>query len=510
MEAQYDVAIIGAGVVGSAIARELSRYRLRIVLIEREADAGEGISKANSGVLHAGFNVKPGSLKARFNLEGLAYFPELARELDVEARFCEKLVVAKDESEKGYLEQLLAQGRRNGCSGLSIIDSRRMRTLAPGVRGSWALHSRSTGIINPFQFTVALAEHAAENGVEVRLGSEVTAIEAPPSGGPGGQGAAGKGTGGHTDPREAHSFTIRAGGKRIRSTTVINAAGLASDRIARMIDPGFEERIYPVRGEYHILDREHADLLDMAIYPVPHADGRGLGVHLTPTTNGNILFGPSAEFIENPADTATTGEVARQLLQEAEELMPALRGRQVIKSYAGIRPKLFGPDSGVRFRDFHIAESAAAPGFLNLVGIESPGLTSAPAIARYVRSQFVSTYLRLSERDDYRPEHRGIPRAARRSPEARAELWRQDPEYGEIVCRCEGISRAELRRALENPLGARSINAVKKRSHATMGRCQSGFCLPRISRMLTDEYGIAAEELRRGGAGSEITRGWNS
>jgi glycerol-3-phosphate dehydrogenase len=494
MKRSYDVAVIGAGVVGSAVARELSRYRLRTVLIEREADAAEGISKANSGVLHAGFNVRPGSLKARFNLEGLAYFPGLAEELDVESRNCKKLVVAKNDGERAKLEELLEQGRCNGCSGLSIVDGRRIEQLAPGVRGKWALFSEATGIINPFQFTIALAENAAENGTDVLLGSEVMAIDPPGSDGAvdGGQ-----------------DFRIRAGGRSLRSRLVINAAGLASDRVARMADPSFDERIRPVRGEYHILDREHAGMLDMAVYPVPIADGRGLGVHLTPTTNGNILFGPSAEFIDSPADTATTGEVMRQLLEEAWELMPSLRGTGIIKSYAGIRPKLFGPDSGVSFRDFHIRESEAAAGFLNLVGIESPGLTSAPAIARYAAEQFVAAYLPLEEREDFEPRRRGIPRTNRLSPEERARLWERDPEYGEVLCRCEGITRAELRQAVENPLGARTLNAVKKRTHAMMGRCQSGFCLPRISRMLTDEYGAAPEEVRRNREGSEILTGWH-
>ena len=500
MKQVYDVAIIGGGVVGSAIARDLTRYRLRVLLLEREEDVAEGISKANSGVLHAGFNVKPGTLKARFNIEGLAYFPDLARELDVESRMCKKLVVAKDDAERGQLERLLEQGRRNGCSGLSIVDERRIAQLAPGVRGKWALFSESTGIINPFQFTVALAENAAENGAHIMLNREVTAIE-PPSGG---STPEDQSTG-----ADEEGFVIRAGGRRFRSRLVINAAGLASDRIARMVSPEFEERIHPVRGEYHILDREHAGLLDMAVYPVPHADGRGLGVHLTPTTNGNILFGPSAEFIDSPEDTATTPEVRDQLLQEARELMPSLRGAGVIKSYAGLRPKLFGPDARLSFRDFYIREAKGVPGFLNLVGIESPGLTSAPAIARYVRREFVAAYLPLEEREDFDGRRQGIPRSSRLSAEERVRLWREDPAYGEIICRCEGISRAELRRAAENPLGAKSLNALKKRTHAMMGRCQSGFCLPRISRLLTDEYRRSPQEIRKNGPGSEMVWEWN-
>ncbi len=480
----YDVIIIGGGVVGSAIARELSRYRLHTALIEKESDVAEGISKANSGVLHAGFNVPPGSLKARFNVEGLSYFPDIADELDVPSRRSTKLVVAKNREELSVLERLLEQGRQNEAEGLSIVGRDRIERVAPGVKGEWALYSESTGIINPFLFTIALAENAALNGVDVYLQTEITGIES------------------------ADGFELKsADGRSFGARLVINSTGLGSDRVARMIEPDFPEKIYPCRGEYHIVDKDYGSLLDVAVYPVPVKDGRGLGVHLTPTTNGNILFGPSAEYIDAPDDTATTADTMRMLLDEAYELFPPLRGAGVIRSYAGIRPKLFSPESGVKFRDFHIAESASAPGFLNLVGIESPGLTAAPAVASYVVGDFVSSYLRLEERADFQPNMSGIPRTAQLEPSQIEELSREDAEFSEIYCRCEGVSKAEIRRAIENPLGVRSLNGIKKRSHSMMGRCQSGFCLPRIVRMLTDEYGLPPERINIAGPGTEILNG---
>ncbi|MFO7850120.1 MAG: NAD(P)/FAD-dependent oxidoreductase [Spirochaetia bacterium] len=485
----YDVSIIGGGVVGSAIARELSRYKLRCALIEKEPDVAEGISKANSGVLHAGFNVPPGSLKARFNIEGLSYFPDLADRLEVSTERCKKIVVAKTDGERNKLEELLEQGRTNGSTGLSIIGKSRISEVAPGVEGKWALYSESTGIINPFLFTLALAENAAINGVDFFLGTELSGItrEHGPSGG----------------------FTlITSGGRRIYSRTVINSAGMGSDRIARMVEPDFPEKIYPCRGEYHIIDKEYSATLNTAVYPVPVKDGRSLGVHLTPTTNGNILFGPSAEYINSPEDTSTTQETMEKLLNEAFELLPRLRGAGVIKSYAGIRPKLFTPQSGIHFKDFYIKESPHAPGFLNLVGIESPGLTASPAIASYVVEQFVASHLSLRRKENFISTRKGIPRTAHLSREENNKLYLDDPEFAEILCRCERISKGEIKRAIENPLGVRTLNGIKKRTYSMMGRCQSGFCLPRIARILTDEYGISPGEIKKSGDGSEIATGW--
>ncbi|MFP4266453.1 MAG: NAD(P)/FAD-dependent oxidoreductase [Spirochaetaceae bacterium] len=475
----YDVIIVGGGVVGSAIARELSRYCLRCALIEKEQDVAEATSKANSGVLHAGFNVPPGSLKARFNVEGLGYFPGLAEELGVSTRRCTKLVVANTESERNKIEELMEQGRKNGAPGLSIVGRDEIKKIAPGVEGKWALYSEKTGIINPFQFTIALAESAAVNGVDFFLGTELTGIRG--------------------NSRAPGGFALSTrGGREFSAGLVINSAGLGSDRIARMVDPDFPEKIYPCRGEYHILDKEHSDILDIAVYPVPAQDGRSLGVHLTPTTNGNILFGPSAEYIDSPEDTATTSETMEKLLEEAFELLPRLRGTGVIKSYAGIRPKLFTPSSGIRFKDFHIQESQKSTGFLNLVGIESPGLTASPAIASWVVDQFVASYLPLRKRESFIPTSR----------EENNELYRVDPDFAEIICRCEKISKGEIKRALENPLGVRTLNGIKKRTYSMMGRCQSGFCLPRIARILTDEYGIPPEKIQKKGPGSEIATGW--
>ena len=463
----YDILIIGGGVIGCAIARELSLYSLRIVLLEKEGDVAEGTSKANSGVVHAGFNVKTGSLKARFNIEGAARFPAICEELGVPYRLTKKLVVAKDRSELPYLEKLLEQGKKNGSRGLSIIAGEAIRAVEPDVRGEFALYSENTAVIAPAEFTIALAEVAQANGVEFRFNAEVRAIH-----------------------RAGPAYEVATtDGSVLSATIVINAAGLYSDKILSLVE-AHDRSIHPCRGEYFVLDRVDANFLKTAVYPVPPADGRGLGIHITPTTEGNIIIGPSAEYINERDDLSTTKPVMETLKREAIELLPKLRDVAFIRSYAGIRAKLFVAGGASNFEDFVIEESRINPGFISLIGIESPGLTSAPAIAAQVAREFVAPRLALV------PNPKAV--AARRAPRRIAEMdagelaraYATDPDYGEIVCRCNHVSKAEIKAALENPLGARTLSAVKKRTRAMMGRCQSGFCLPKLLEIMTEEYGM--------------------
>ena len=477
-----DLMIIGGGVTGCAAAREASKYNLKTVLIEKEADVAEGISKANSGVLHAGFNVRPETLKARFNLEGLKLCPALAEELDVDYRICGKLVVGTGDADLPYLNGLLEQGQKNNCRGLSIIGAERIRELEPGVSGKWALLSESTGIISPFQFTIALAENAAANGVDFRLNTEVISITPLPRGG----------------------FSVgTSDGRQTECRWLINAAGLNAADIKSLTEE-HTPQVYPCRGEYYITDKTAGSLINMAVYPVPPADGSGLGVHLTPTCNGNILIGPSADYIADNEDTSNTRAVMRQLKKEAEELLPGLAGTTYIKNYSGIRPKLFSPDSGRTFADFEIEESARFPGMINLIGIESPGLTSAPAIAKYIFNEIIGEREELHPNPAFNPRRNGIIRTSRLESKELAALVKTNPEYAEIICRCEQISRAEILQAIRNPLGAVSLAAIKKRTYSMMGRCQSGFCLPKIIDILSKETGIEPEKIIKCSAGSEV------
>ncbi len=482
---KYDLLIIGGGVVGCAIAREASKYKLKIALLEKEPDVAEGISKANSGVLHAGFNVRPGSLKARFNVQGLKMCPGIAEELDVDYEICGKLVVGKSDKDLPYLKRLLEQGQKNGCSGLSIIGKEKIREYEPGVEAEWALLSESTGIITPFQFNIALAENAAENGVEFFLNTDVSRIEPLPSGG----------------------FRVTASEGRIFSCRfLVNSAGMQAAGIKSLIEP-HSITIYPCRGEYYITDKEDGSFLKMPIYPVPPADGSGLGVHLTPTCNGNILIGPSADYIDDGSDLSNTAEIMALLKKEAVELMPELRDHIFIKNYSGMRPKLFAKNSGLSFADFIMEESDTFPGMINLLGIESPGLTSAPAIAKYVLEELIGSRTDLHLNPSFNPQRKGIIRTAKLSEAAFIKLAATNPDYFEIICRCEQVSRAEILQAVHNPLGAHNLGAIKKRTYAMMGRCQSGFCLPRIIDIISEETGVSVEEIVKSSAGSPVLSG---
>jgi glycerol-3-phosphate dehydrogenase len=481
----YDVLIIGGGVVGCAIAWELSLYSLSVVLLEKEGDVAEGTSKANSGVVHAGFNVKTGSLKARFNVEGAARFPAICEELGVAYRLTKKLVVAKDRSELPYLEKLLEQGRRNGSQGLSIIAGDAIRAIEPDVAGQFALFSEKTAVIEPAGLTIAMAELARANGVEFRFGAEVNSIR-----------------------RLGGTFEVgTSAGSVYNAKIIINSGGLYADKILSLIEE-HDRSIHPCRGEYFVLDKVDEAFLRTAVYPVPPADGRGLGIHITPTTEGNIIVGPSAEYIEERNDLATTKEVMETLKREAIELLPKLKDVAFIRSYAGIRPKLFIAGGASTFEDFVIEESRLNPGFVSLIGIESPGLTSAPAIADYVRREFVEPRLgnrqKLVRNPDASTRRAPPRRIAEMDPRELAAACAADPEFGEIVCRCNHVSKAEIRAALDNPLGVRTLSAVKKRTHAMMGRCQSGFCLPKILETMTEEYGMEPASVLFNAPGSKV------
>ncbi len=466
----YDVIIIGAGVVGNAIARELSRFDIKAAVIERELDVGGGTSSRNSGVVHSGIHYKPGTLRAKLNVQGNAMMGNLCKELKVKIEYLGKLTVAQDETDVETLHSLKAQGDANGVPGLAILNKQQMEKLQPGIGGIMALHSPSTGIICPYGLTIALAENACANGVHFYLGQEVTAIS-----------------------RTEKGFEVKTtSGERFESRVLINSAGLYSDAICRML--GIDEyRIYPCRGEYLILDKRLAGTLSLLVYPAPHKGGAGLGIHLTNTVDGNILIGPSNEYVDEADDYACTAEILSLLKKEGHDLLPGISAADFIRNFSGLRAKQAPPSEG-GFRDFVIESRKDIPGFINLVGIESPGLTSAPAIGLMVRDM-VEELLPLPFKASFIAEREG--RAGffyELSPEERADLVAENPDYGEVVCRCEQITRKEVLDAIQNPLGVKTINGIKYRSRAMMGRCQGGFCLPRIVQILEKEFGYKPED----------------
>ena len=481
----FDVIIIGGGVVGCAIARELSKYKLSIAVLEKEDDVSWGISCRNSGVVHAGFNNQPGTLMAKFCVEGSRSFEELCRQLDVPYKKIGKLVVAKKKEEIKELQKLKQQGNTNGVDNLQIIDLNEVKRLEPNVEGIAALYSPETAITSPYSLTIALAENALDNGVSFFLNTQVKSI---------------------TRLNNSH-FKINTAKGEFISSYVINSAGLYADKIARMAGTK-KYHLYPCRGEYHILDKNVSWLINHLIYPVPQVGAGGLGVHLTPTIDGNILIGPSNEYIKRKDNLSVTSSVMKMLSAEAREFLPLISPGYIIRSYSGLRAKQ-APSSEGGFWDFVIEESDTVNNFINLIGIESPGLTAAQPIAKRV-VEIINKKERLNSNPNFNPLRKGILRFEEQDEETKKALIKQDPDYGEIVCRCEKITKKEILEAINNPLGARSLISIKFRTRAMMGRCQGGYCLTRIIEILRENFNLTPREITLKGNNSYLLTGYRS
>lgn len=470
MKDKYDVVVIGAGVVGSAIARELSRYKLKVGVLEKNLDVVCETSGKNSGVLHAGFNNKPGTLMAKYCVEGNLGFDKVAEELDIPFKRIGKLVVGFTKDDMDSLEMLKEQGEKNGVPGLKIISEKEIKEKQPYVQGKAALYSPMTGVLNPFIYTIALAENAHQNGAEFFLGREVKGIK-----------------------NVNGVYEITTNKETFNTKWIINSAGLNSDKIAEMVGiTGY--KIYPCRGEYFVLDKKANQFLTMPAYPVPNKKEGGLGIHLTPTIDGNIMIGPSAVYIDENDDYATTQDVMDMLVREGSKILPQLSRKYFIRNFAGIRPKLVSKDKG-GYGDFVIKEMKEAPNMINLIGIESPGLTGALPIARSV-VKMIGEKQKLIEKENFNPTRKGILKFSEQSDEKKAELIKQNPDYGEIFCRCETVTKAEVLQAIHNPLGVKTVTGIKYRTRAMMGRCQGGYCQTRIAELLAKENNLQPEDLR--------------
>lgn len=463
----YDVIVIGAGVVGSAVARELSRYQLKICVLEKNLDVCNETSGRNSAVVHGGFAYDTGSLKARLCVEGNKMMQELSEQLDFPFRRCGKVLVGSTEDDMEMLKEIQEQGAANGVLGLEIIGEERLHELVPAVNGKFALFSPNSGILDPFLYTVALAENARENGVDFFFESEVTEIS-----------------------RTEENYRVTAGGELFAGRWVVNAAGLGCRRISDLLGiPGY--RVIGSKGEYIVLDKRLGDLLPMPVYPVP--SNTYMGIHVTNTIDGNVLVGPNAEMTHDFEDYSVSGEGVRQLAESASLLWPYIRKEDQIRNFAGILPKWV--DENGTIQDFRIEiRDDLAPFAVNLVGIESPGLTAAVPIARYAAG-LMREREQWEENPEFRPTRRGIRRFADASQEERAALIRDNPDYGEIICRCEKVTRAEILQAIRNPLGVHTFTGIKYRTRSMMGRCQGGYCQMRIERMMEEELKLRETEI---------------
>ncbi len=481
----FDVVVIGGGVVGCAIARELSKYKVSVAVLEKEDDVGWGISCRNSGVVHAGFNNKTGTLMAQFCVEGNKSFAELCSQLDVPYKKIGKLVVAKKKEEIKGLQKLKQQGDANGVDSLQIIDLDEVKRLEPNVEGIAALYSPETAITSPYLLTIALAENALDNGVKFFLNTKVKNISNFNSSG----------------------FRIITNRGEFTSSYIINSAGLYADKIARIMGEN-KYRIYPCRGEYHILDKNVSSIINHLVYPVPQSGAGGLGIHLTPTIDGNILIGPSNEYIKSKDNLSVTSSVMKMLSAEAHEFLPSISPQYIIRSYSGLRAKQ-APSSQGGFWDFVIEESETINNFINLIGIESPGLTAAQPIAKRV-VEIINKKERLNPNPSFNPFRKGIIRFEEQDEEIKKTLIKQDPDYGEIVCRCEKITKKEILEAANNPLGARNLISIKYRTRAMMGRCQGGYCQTRIMEILRESFKLSPQEITLKGNNSYLLTGYRS
>lgn len=476
---KYDVIIIGGGAVGCACARELSKYQLRIALLEKEPDVACGTSGRNSAVVHAGFNNKPGTLMAKLCVEGNKGFDKVCKELDVPYKRTGKYLVAFNDNDVRTLEELVEKGKCNGCTGLSLISGDEMRKSEPNISGVMAMYSADTAIFNPFLYTIALAENAHDNGVEFFFESELISAE-----------------------RGTESFHLKTrDSKTFESRYVINCAGLFSAKVSRIFGADYYH-IYPCRGEYFILDKDALNIIHTPVYPAPQKGIGGLGVHLTPTIDGNIIIGPSAEYIDDKEDYSTTKVVMEKLLGEAQQLLPQISSKLVIGSYAGLRSKQAPKEEG-GFRDFVIKEEERIPGLINLIGIESPGLTASIPIANYV-IDIIKKKETLFYNSHFVPNRKRMIRFRELTDNEKTELISKNPEYGEVVCRCEQVTKGEIIDAINRILGPITISGIKNRTRITTGRCQGGYCLNKTIKTLLDEYSMEPEEIRYREKGTEL------
>lgn len=504
-EMNYDAVVIGGGVTGCAIARELSRYELRTCVLEKDEDVCSGTSKANSAIVHAGHDAAPGSQKAKFNVEGNRLMEQLSKDLDFEFERNGSLILCFAKEDMPALKALYDKGVENGVPGLQIITGDEARDMEPNLTDTVvaALYAPTGGIVCPFGLTIALAENACDNGVEFKFLTEVKDIRKIEGGyeievsrtREAGHAAAAS----HAAVADETPETSRAreaARSVITASYVINAAGVYADHFHNMVS---EKKLHITarKGDYCLLDKEAGNHVHHTIFQLPGKLGKG--VLVTPTVHGNLLTGPTATDVEDKEGNATTAEELAFVTEKAAVSVKNVPFRQVITSFSGLRAHEDGDD-------FVIGEAEDAPGFFDAAGIESPGLSSAPAIGVYV-AELVAARAKAAEKKDWNGKRKGIVRPEKLSKEERAALIKERPEYGTIICRCEGVSEGEIIDSICRTLGAVSLDGIKRRVRQGMGRCQAGFCTPRTMEILARERNMRMEDICKNAPGSEMLTG---
>ncbi len=467
----YDVVIIGAGISGSSIARELMRYQLKVLVLEKESDVCEGSTKANSGIIHAGFDSEPGTKKAYYNRLGNLRYQQLEEELGLKIVHNGALVLCFDESQRPALDNLLKKAVSNQIEGCVILEKNAILELEPTISQDvvCALYAPTSALCDSFQVNQAFAENAFENGAEFRFNTAVISLEHP------------------------SEFIIQTTQGKFTSRLVINAAGVYGDDIARLLSQK-PYTITPRRGEYYLLDKQSKPTVTHTIFQLPNENGKGILV--APTVSNNLIIGPNAHEVASKNETETTAAGLHEVLHRAHLSVPSLSVSTVITTFAGIR-------ASESSHDFIIEESPDCPGFFQVIGIESPGLTSAPAIALDV-VKWVRERLHPEENPAYNPQRDRPPVLAESSDEEKQQLWQKNPDYGQIICRCESVSKAEILQAIQCHPGATTLDGLKRRVRAGSGRCQGGFCSGHCLELLAEYTHRPIDTITKSGPGSEV------
>ncbi|MCY6356457.1 NAD(P)/FAD-dependent oxidoreductase [Clostridium sp. ZS2-4] len=472
----YDITIVGAGVTGCAIARELSKYKLKTCVLEKEVDVASGTSKANSGIVHAGEDPVPGTLKAKLNVRGNELYDKLKEELDFPFKRNESLVLCFDKKDIHKLEEMRQRGLKNGVPDtMEILNREEVLKLEPNLSDKVvaALRLPTGGIVCPYELTIALAENAYTNGVEFKFNTKVEGVD-----------------------KKENMYILKTNKGNIETQIIINAAGLFADNLNNMVSER-KINIIPRKGEYCLFDKAVGSIASRTLFQLPTKMGKG--VLVTPTVDGNLLIGPTSVDMDDKDNKDTTREGIDDVLEKAKLTIKEIPMKQVITSFTGLRAhEVEG--------DFIIGEVDDAKNFINAAGIESPGLTSAPAIAEMIRNIIVEK-LSPENNDKFNPIRKAIPKFREMNNEERKALISKDAAYGKIVCRCETVTEGEIVNAIKRPLGATTLDGIKRRTRAGMGRCQSGFCSTKLVDILIRELGVSHTEITKFGGKSNLLVG---
>ena len=472
LDSNYDVLVVGAGIIGTFISRELSKYDMKVALVEAKNDVGDGCSGANSAIIHSGYDPEPGTLKAKFNGIANPMWDQIADELDIDFIRKGSLTVALYNEQLPALMELVQRSKKNGIP-VKLLNAQEVKELEPNIsdKVKAALYAPTAGIIDPFNAVANAAENAVDNGVELFLNNRVLSIT-----------------------KEKDYYVVKTNKNEFKASVVINCAGAYSDKIAEMIEP-IDWKVTPRRGEYYVLDHFLNGFVNHTIFPMPSEKGKG--ILITPTTSNNYLLGPSSEFVDDADDVSTDKPTLDKVKIQVLDMVPSIPLNKVIRVFSGNRPT-------TTRHDFIVEYAKTDNHFINVAGIESPGFVCAPGIAKYVVEELVSKVASLIEKDNYNPRIKRHVRLENMSLEEKSNFVKDNPEYGQIICNCEKVSLGEIKDLLSRSVGPNSVKGVKKRCRAGFGMCQGGFCQSKVLEILAEHYGVSPLDVLYDEEGSNI------